>query len=280
MKIAVLGATGFIGKHLSAALHGRGHEIDVLSLRDPIAAASDAARCDAIINLAGEPLAQRWNANVKRRIEDSRVALPRRFLEALAARDQLACTIYVSASAIGYYGTSETETFDEASPPGDDFLARVCVAWEREAHRASDLGMRVALVRTGVALGADGGALERILAPFRMGMGGVVGTGRQWFSWVHIDDLVGVYTMALDRVEGPINACAPVPVTNADFTRQLGAALHRPTRLAVPTFALRAVLGDGAEMVLRGQRVLPKLAQEFGYRFEFGELRDALANLL
>jgi uncharacterized protein len=279
MKVLLLGGSGFVGRHLGKALAARGDEVVSATLRDPGATAGIAALCDAVVNLAGEPIAQRWNESVKQRIEASRVDAPRQFLEALAQRDRR-CTAYVSASAIGFYGTSETETFVEESPPGDDFLAHVCAAWEREASRASALRMRVALVRTGVALGADGGALQKMLPPFRLGIGGVIGSGRQWFSWVHVDDLVGIYLMALDGALGPLNACAPNPVTNADFTKALGAALHRPAALPVPTVALRAILGEGAVMLLEGQRVLPRRTQEFGYRFKFAALTDALANLL
>jgi uncharacterized protein len=279
MKVCLIGALGFVGTHLNEALKRRGDEVVTASLRDPVTAAGLAASCDTVVNLAGEPIAQRWNERVKRRIEESRVAAPRRFLEALA-QCKRRCTAYLSASAVGYYGASETETFVEESTAGHDFLARVCAAWEREALRASDLGMRVALIRTGVALGTGGGALAKMLPPFRLGVGGVIGSGRQWLSWVHVDDLVGIYLMAIDGADGPLNACAPNPVTNAAFTRELGAALHRPTVLPVPTFALRAMLGEGAGMLLTGQRVLPQRTQEFGYRFEFSELRDALANLL
>ncbi len=279
MNVLLLGATGFIGRRLERALRARGDDVVAASLRDPEAAAAAAAQCDAIVNLAGEPLAQHWDENVKLRIESSRVEAPRRFLEALARRTFHA-RAYVSASAIGYYGTSESATFDETSAPGDDFLARVCIGWEREARQAAGLGMRVAIVRTGVALGADGGALAKLLPPFRMGAGGIVGSGRQWFSWVHADDVVGVYLLALDGAEGPLNACAPNPVTNAQFTHALGRALHRPTLLPVPTFALRAMLGEGADMLLQGQRVLPARSQELGYRFAFPELTGALANLL
>jgi uncharacterized protein (TIGR01777 family) len=140
--------------------------------------------------------------------------------------------------------------------------------------------MRVALVRTGVVLGADGGALQKLLPPFRLGIGGNIGNGRQWFSWVHVDDLAGVYLIALDGAEGPLNACAPNPVTNAEFTKALGMALHRPEMLPVPTIALWAILGEGAVMLLEGQRVLPRRTQELGYRFRFDALKDALANLL
>jgi uncharacterized protein (TIGR01777 family) len=279
MNVLLAGATGFIGRRLERALRARGDDVTAVSLRDPEAAAAAAAQCDAIVNLAGEPLAQHWDETVKLRIESSRVEAPRRFLEALSRRT-FAARAYVSASAIGYYGTSETATFDEASGPGDDFLARVCAGWEHEARQAAGLGMRVAIVRTGVALGADGGALAKLLPPFRMGAGGIVGNGRQWLSWVHVDDVVGVYLLALDGAEGPLNACAPNPVTNAQFTHALGRALHRPTLLPVPTFALRAMLGEGADMLLQGQKVLPLRTQELGYRFAFPDLSGALANLL
>ena len=279
MKILLLGASGFVGRHLAAALRKRGDEVVAASLRDAAAAADDAAACDAIVNLAGEPLAQRWDAGVKRRIETSRVEAPRLFIDALSTKPRR-CKVYVSASAVGYYGTSETATFVEESPPGDDFLARVCIGWEREARRSADLGMRVAIVRSGIALGTDGGALQKMLPPFRLGLGGVVGTGRQWLSWIHIGDLVAIYLRALDEFEGAVNACAPHAATNARFTRQLGEALHRPAWIPVPTIALRSMLSEGAEMLLTGQRVLPRRTQELGYRFEFPELKAALANLL
>ncbi|MGB8966687.1 MAG: TIGR01777 family oxidoreductase [Candidatus Cybelea sp.] len=279
MKVLVLGASGFVGRHLAAALRERGDEVTSISLRDPQAAADAAAGSDAVINLAGEPIAQRWSAVVKRRIEESRVDLPRRFLDALSQRERRT-KIYVSASAIGYYGTSATETFVEESTAGNDFLARVCIAWEREAQRASDLGMRVALVRTGVVLSADGGALAKMLPPFRLGMGGRVGSGRQWLSWIHVKDLVGIYLMALDRADGPVNASAPNPVTNGDFTETLASALQRRAILPAPTVALRMMFGEGATVLLAGQRVLPRRTQELGYRFEFPDLKGALADLL
>jgi uncharacterized protein (TIGR01777 family) len=279
MKVLVLGASGFVGRHLAAALRERGDEVTSISLRDPQAAADAAAAFDAVVNLAGEPIAQRWSAVVKRRIEESRVDLPRRFLDALSQRERQT-KIYVSASAIGYYGTSQTETFVEESSAGNDFLARVCIAWEREARRASDLGMRVALVRTGVVLSADGGALAKMLPPFRLGMGGRVGSGRQWLSWIHVKDLVGIYLMALDRADGPVNASAPNPLTNGDFTETLASALQRRAILPAPTVALRMMFGEGATVLLAGQRVLPRRTQELGYRFEFPDLKGALADLL
>ncbi|MGA8473993.1 MAG: TIGR01777 family oxidoreductase [Candidatus Cybelea sp.] len=279
MRVVLLGGSGLVGRHLATALRAREHDVVVASLRDASGAADVAAACDAIVNLAGEPIAQRWNATIKRRVEESRVDAPRRFLEELSRRSRRS-TIYISASAIGYYGTSETETFVEESPAGNDFLARVCAAWEREASHAADLGMRVAIVRTGIVLAKDGGALEKLLPPFRAGIGGRIGSGRQWLSWVHVDDLVGIYLTALSGTEGALNACAPNPVTNATFTHDLGAALRRPTVFPVPTVALRMLLGEGAGMLLAGQRVLPRRTQEIGYRFEFAELKGALANLL
>ncbi|MBV9233490.1 MAG: TIGR01777 family oxidoreductase [Candidatus Eremiobacteraeota bacterium] len=279
MRVLLLGGSGFVGRHLAEALRARGDEVIVASLREPHLAAATAADCDAIVNLSGKPLGQRWNAAVKRRIESSRVELPRRFLEALAQVNRRA-TVYVTASGVGYYGTSDTETFTEESPPGADFLARVCIGWEREAVRAEGLGMRVACIRTGVALGTDGGALAKLLPPFRAGIGGRVGTGSQWISWIHIADLAQIYVMALDGANGAINACAPNAVTNETLTRELGEALHRPTRFAVPALALKAALGEGAQLLLTGQRVVPRRLRDMGYRFVFSDLKAALANLL
>jgi uncharacterized protein len=279
LKVLVLGASGFVGSALTAALRARGDDVLTSTLRDASAAAAFAESCDAVVNLAGEPVAQRWNARVKQRIEASRVELPHRFIDVLS-RQPRKPQVYVSASAVGYYGTSETATFAETSPPANDFLALVCVAWEREARRAADLGMRVAIVRTGIALGTDGGALAKMLPPFRFGIGGPLGSGRQWFSWIHIDDLIGIYLMAIDRADGPLNAVAPHPVTNGEFAKTLGAALHRPAFVPVPAFALRAIFGEGAQPLLHGQRVVPERVTALGYRFAFPQLKEALADLL
>jgi uncharacterized protein len=281
VKVLILGASGFIGKHLAAALRARGDEVVASSLRDPAAAALAAAACDAVVNLAGEPIAQRWNEVVKQRIAYSRTELPRRFLAALSALERRKTSVYVSSSGIGYYGTSETATFDESSPAGDDFLAQVCVAWEAQALKARDLGLRTVVTRTGLVLGTDGGALAKMLPPFRLGLGGIIGSGRQWYSWIHVDDVVGIYLAALDRGDGAYDATAPEPVTNAGFTLALGKALHRPTIFPTPTFALRMMLGEGAYAVLTGQRVLPKrTTEELGYAFGFENLDAAFANLL
>ncbi len=278
MRVAVFGASGFIGTHLTAALSARGDEVRAGSLRDPLRAAQLAAGCDAIANLAGEPIAQRWNARVKERIESSRVALPRAFLEALAVTDGHP-KVFVSASAIGYYGTSETRTFAEDDLAGSDFLANVCERWELQAGRAAELGMRVACIRTGLVLGT-GGALARLLWPFRLGLGGKIASGRQWCSWIHVDDLIGIYLMALDGAQGTLNATAPNPVRNEEFTAALGAALNRPTPFPVPAFAVRALLGEGSTVLLEGQRVLPERTQRLGYAFRFPALEPALAQIL
>lgn len=279
MRVAIAGARGFIGRHLAAALRERGDIVVETSLRDPRAAATAAAGADAVVNLAGEPIGQRWNAGVKERIMSSRVDLPRAFITQLGAMENRPAA-YISASAVGYYGTSETATFTEFSPPGNDFLARVCEGWETEANRAAEHGMRVAIVRTGVALGHDGGALAQMLPPFKLGAGGIIGNGRQWISWVHVDDVVGIYLLALDGTSGALNATTPNPVTNEQFTRALGEAVHRPTVLPMPTFALRMMLGEGARILLEGQRVLPRRTQDEGYRFAFETLSDALPALV
>ncbi|MDQ6930259.1 MAG: TIGR01777 family oxidoreductase [Candidatus Eremiobacteraeota bacterium] len=279
MRIGILGASGFIGKHVTAALRQRGDTVVSASLREPAAAAQTLAGCDAVVNLAGEPIAQRWSSDVKKRIEESRTFAVSTFLDQLSAVAMIPKR-YVSASAVGYYGTSETVTFTEESPAGSDFLARVCLGWEREAARASDLGMRVTCIRNGLALGNDGGALEKIIKPFRMGAGGRVGSGKQWYSWIHIDDLTGIYLMAIDGVDGALNATAPNPVTNSNFTKALGKALGRPTFFPVPGAAIAAILGEGAIVVTEGQRVLPERTMMAGYTFRFSEVGAALANLV
>ena len=281
MKVCVLGASGFVGRHLVRRLEARGDVVTTASLRDPAAAASVASGCDAIVNLAGEPIGQRWSDATKHAILYSRTERPHRFLEALARIETRAPKTYVSASAVGYYGTSETATFVEENPPGADFLAQVCEGWERQAASARDLGMRVAMVRTGLALGDDGGALAKMLPPFRLGLGGIVGTGRQWYSWIHVEDLAGIYLSVLDDGDGPYNAVAPNPVTNAEFTQALGTALHRPTSLPTPLFALKLVLGEGASVLTTGQRVVPqRIVDERAYAFAYPDLDGALSALL
>lgn len=279
MKITLIGASGFIGRHLAAALRGRGDIVALASLRDPAAAAHACEGSDVVVNLAGEPVAQRWSPAVKAKIRASRVAAPRALIDALA-KFATPPQAYVSASAVGYYGTSESATFDESSGPGSDFLAEVCVAWEAEADRAVAAGMRVAKIRTGLVLGTDGGALAKLLPIFKLGGGGPVASGRQWYSWIHVDDQVGIYLHAIDGADGVLAATAPVPVRNAEFTRALAAALHRPAIVPIPAFGMSLVLGEGALVVTQGQRVVPTRTLASGYAFRFPTLDGALAALV
>lgn len=275
----MLGASGFIGRALTAALQARGDDVRGASLRDPARAAEAASGSDVVVNLAGAPVLKRWTDEHKREIARTRIDLPHAFLSALERVDRRP-RAYVSASAIGYYGLSRTATFDETSPPGDDFLARVCVDWEAEAERAQALGLRVAIVRTGVVLGRGGGALAMLTPLFRSGLGGPVASGEQWFSWIDLDDHVGIMLLAIDGYAGVLNATAPQPVTNAEFTRALGAAVHRPAVLRVPAFGLRLLYGDGATMLTEGQRVLPAAALAAGYSFRRPEIAGALRALV
>jgi uncharacterized protein (TIGR01777 family) len=275
VRVTVLGATGFIGCHLTAALRERGDEIVQASLRDPAAAAAASRGSDAVVNLAGAPVAVRWTAASKRAMTESRVDAPRAYLAALASSGGLPAA-YVSASGIGYYGISRTATFTETSPPGNDFLAQLCVRWEAEADRAASLGMRVTKVRTGLVLGAGGGVLGKLLPLFRAGLGGVVASGAQWYSWIALADQVGIYLHAVDGAAGVLDATAPNPVTNRDFTRALARAVGRPALLPVPAFGPALLLGEGAYAVNEGQRVLPERTLATGYVFQFPELDGAL----
>jgi len=277
MRVTVVGASGFIGRHVSAALRARGDEVVEASLRNADAAGQACEGSDALVQLAGAPVTTRWTAAAKDEIRRSRVDATRALVDALAQL-RTRPKVYVSASAVGYYGASETATFTESGPPGDDFLAEVCVGWEREASRAGELGMRVACIRTGIVLGPDGGALARLLPIFKLGLGGVIGSGRQWNSWIHIDDVVGIYLLAIDRAEGPLNATAPEPVRNVDFTRALASALHRPAFLPVPAFALASIFGEGASFLTTGQRVLPERTLSLGYKFHYPQLAGALSS--
>jgi hypothetical protein len=279
MRVTVIGASGFIGHRLSSALRGRGDEVVEASLRNVDATTQACAGSDAIVQLAGAPVITRWTARAKDEIRRSRVDATRALVEALS---QLRARppVYVSASAVGYYGASETATFTESSPPGNDFLAKVCVDWEREASRAGELGMRVACIRTGIVLGRDGGALARLLPIFKAGLGGIIGNGRQWSSWIHIDDVVGIYLLAIDRAEGALDATAPEPVRNVDLTWALASAVHRPAFLPAPAFALHLIFGEGASVLTTGQRVLPERSLSLGYEFRHPQIGPALASAM
>jgi uncharacterized protein (TIGR01777 family) len=279
MRVTILGASGFIGRHLTAALRARGDAVVSASLRDPAAAAAACAGSAAIVNLAGASVSERWTDAHKREIQRSRIDLPRAFIETLVRLPEKPAQ-YVSASAVGFYGTSTSATFTETSPPGTDFLAHICAAWEAEAQRARPLGLRVAVVRTGLVLGADGGALSKLLPLFKLGLGGVVASGEQWYSWIHIDDIVGIYLRALSGFDGALNATAPNPVKNKEFTAALAAAVRRPAILPVPGFAIALVLGQAAVIVTEGQRVLPEATLASGYRFKYPAISAALAAIV
>ncbi len=279
MNIAITGASGFIGRHLTATLTAQGHTTRAVSSRTTPAPGSFAG-CDAIVHLAGEPVAQRWTPAAKKKIMDSRVEGTRAVVRAIAALNPRPATL-ICASAIGYYGSRGDEPLTEDAAPASDFLAQVVRAWEHEAREAETLGVRVVSPRFGVVLGRDGGALPKMALPFRFGVGGRIGSGKQWTSWIHIEDLTALLAFALENVplSGPVNAVAPTPVTNADFTRALARALHRPALFPAPAFALKLALGEMSSMLLGGQRVLPAAALRAGFTFRYPELDSALADL-
>ena len=300
MKVTITGATGLIGSGIVRALQARGDAVTVLtrdpdraratlgdveahawSLLDEPAPAAALAGRDAVVHLAGENVAQRWNDASRRAIRATREIGTRNLVAGLAAIEDRP-GVLVSASAVGYYGERGDEPVTEDAPPGDDFLAHVCIAWEREAQAARELGLRVAMLRTAVVLDKNGGALSKMLPFFRLGIGGPVAGGRQYLPWIHVDDIVGLYLAALDDAswEGPINACAPEPVTNRDFSRALGRALRRPAFAPVPGFAVRVLYGDMAQIVTTGQRTVPMRALEHGYVFEHTDLEQALRDAL
>jgi uncharacterized protein len=297
VKIAISGASGFIGRRLLKNLAAAGHTMHALSRHagtnmpagvrvsvwDPMKGTppEESLRdADAIIHLAGEPVAQRWTSDVKRKIRESRVTGTRNLVQALAGL-QRKPEVLVCASAVGYYGSRGEEILRESSAPGNGYLAEVCVAWEKEAQAAEALGIRVAQVRTGLALDARGGALQRMLPPFRMGAGGRLGDGRHWIPWIHLDDLAGIFEFALSNpVRGGLNGAAPYPVTNAEFTGILAQAVHRPAIFPVPRFALSLLFGEMSEILFASQRAVPVAAEAAGYRFRFPQLGVALADIL
>lgn len=298
MRVTITGATGLIGPAVIAELRRRGPvEITALS-RDPERAAAalgaevevvgwsalDApapaqalSGRDAIVHLAGAPVAQRWSARARQAIAESRTTGTRNLVQGLAEA-QPRPPVLVSSSAIGIYGARHEEPLDEEAALGYGFLAETCIAWEEEAQRAGELGVRVVNMRTGVVLDAHGGALAKMLPPFRMGLGGPVAGGQQYVSWIHLEDLAAMFVAAIEDASwsGPVNATAPEPVTNRELSHELGRALHRPAALPVPAAALQLLYGEMAEIVTTGQRVLPATALVHGYRFRHPHLPEAL----
>jgi uncharacterized protein len=301
MKIAIAGATGFVGSRLVEQLLAQGHEV-VIFTRSPQQVSSRFSKaqvvgyeplksgewqtaisgCDAVVNLAGEPIAEkRWTPAQKRTILDSRQLGTQKIVAAIAAAS-VKPTVLINASAIGYYGTSETSKFNEDSPAGQDFLAEVCTAWETAAQAVTATGTRLVILRLGIVLGENGGALGKMLAPFSAFVGGPIGSGKQWFSWVHRDDVVKLIITAItdSQMQGVYNATAPNPVTMADFSQTLGAVMNRPSWLPVPNFALEAMLGEGAIVVLEGQQVIPTHTLAQGFEFQYPTLTPALKAIL
>jgi uncharacterized protein (TIGR01777 family) len=300
MRILVTGATGLIGSRLCQLLSGEGHTVIALS-RSPERAKKLAVaeaykwqpeaelppeqalkEVDAVAHLAGEPIAaHRWSDEQKRRIRDSRVLSTKNLVNAMHSAAP-APRVLVSSSAVGFYGDRGDELLIESSPAGSGFMSEVCVSWEQEAERAKHFGVRVVEVRTGVVLSAEGGALKKMLPPFKLGVGGPLGSGKQWFPWIHIEDIVGIFRDALlsSSLNGPVNGTAPELATNAEFTRQLGRVLHRPAFMPVPEFALRGLMGEMADVLLGSNRVVPKAMLDAGYRFQYPSLAHALEDLL
>jgi len=274
MTVAITGASGMIGIGLQQRLLEAGHTAHAIPRGSAVPA------CDAVVNLAGEPIAQRWTRAAKKRIYDSRVEGTRRFVHALSAQSQRP-RVLVCASAVGFYGSRGDEILTETSSPGAGFLPHVALGWEESAQTAEALGIRVISLRFGMVLG-HGGALAKLLPLFRLGIGGRLGSGRQWMSWIHIDDAVSLILFAIENaaLRGAVNATAPHPVTNDEFTRRLAAALHRPAIFPVPSFALKLVLGEMSEVLLDSQRVLPAAALAAGFHFHYPQLSAALENVL
>lgn len=298
MKIAISGGTGFIGRPLAARLAQAGHQLVLLTRKpdkvESLPPGAEAAFFDsnrafptenlrgaeAVIHLAGESVGRRWNDEVKRKILESRTrgtaALTR------AARESGTVRVFLSASGVGFYGDRGAEPLTESSPPGDDFLSKVCIEWEAPVLALRDSGIRTAVFRLGVVLHPEGGALARMLTPFKLGAGGPMGSGKQYFAFVHRDDVVRVFEEALTNpaYEGVFNVVAPEPVTNKEFTRALGKALHRPAVIPVPAFALRTLFAEMADQLLTGQRALPKRLTEVGFQFRYPDVESALRDLV
>ncbi|MEJ7698492.1 MAG: TIGR01777 family oxidoreductase [Pyrinomonadaceae bacterium] len=297
MKILISGASGLVGTHLIPTLLAKGHEIYKLVRKTPKSSdeiqweaekgfsETEQAKLenfDAVMHLAGDNVAsENWSDEKKRKIKDSRVVGTRVLVDALK-RAQNPPKIFVSASATGFYGNRKDEILTEDSRQGAGFLTDVCTAWEDEIEKAEEFA-RVVFLRIGVVLAKDGGALEKMLMPFKFGVGGTIGSGKQWMSWIALDDLIKLIHFALENetLRGAVNAVAPNPVTNEEFTKMLGKALHRPTVLPIPTFAIKLMFGEmGETLLLQGARVLPKRLLDAGFEFQFSNLEEAMKHVL
>lgn len=300
MRILITGATGLIGGSVARSLAADGHELIALTRRPEKASAASISRflqwdpqkgppnpsvwegIEAVIHLAGEPIdAKRWTKDQKRQIRDSRVIGTQNLVAGLTQASTRP-KILIAGSAVGYYGDRGDEVLKEDSPAGQGFMSEICRAWEQAALEAQRAGVRVVTVRTGVVLSPEGGALKRMTPPFQFGVGGELGSGKQWFPWIHLDDIVGLFRHALEsaQLKGPLNGSAPGVVRNREFTQTLAAVMHRPAIFSVPEFALRILFGEMVEAILASQRVTPELALRTGYKFRFPNLKDALQDLL
>lgn len=302
MRVFLTGGTGLVGTEIARQLLARGDQPVILTRRSNPTSHSlgDAVDwiqgdptelddwtqsvdgCDAAVNLAGESLfAKRWTQKQKERLRDSRVKTTQNLVQAIQQATKRP-TVLVSTSAVGYYGSVPEGELTENSPAGSDFLAELSVAWENAATSAEEFGVRVVLLRVGIVLSLDEGALAKMLTPFRLGAGGPLGNGKQWWSWIHIQDLARLYLYALDAsgLKGPLNGTAPNPVRNQEFSQKLATVLNRPCLLPAPGFAMRLVLGEVAEVILNGQKVLPQVALDQGFEFRFPECEPALRDLL
>jgi uncharacterized protein (TIGR01777 family) len=303
MRIVITGGSGFIGRRLVARLLEQGDQVLVLTRRpeqarrilgespnlkllpyDPYRPQTWATALEGyegIVNLAGEPLASsRWTEAKKKEIRRSRVETTQALVQALASLNQKP-QVMISSSAVGYYGSHpEGDPLTETDPPAQDFLAEVCQAWEAAARPVEELGIRLAIVRTGIVLGPDGGALGQMLAPFQFFIGGTIGSGKQWLSWIHREDWVSLVCFLLEQGSGVFNATAPNPVQMEEFCRTLGQVLGRPSWLPVPELALELLLGEAAQVVLTGQKVIPQAALQMGFTFQYPQLKEALRQIL
>ncbi|KAH7692688.1 Epimerase family protein SDR39U1 protein [Dioscorea alata] len=301
MVVSITGATGFIGRRLVQKLLSDNHGVHVLTrsrrnaqLIFPVESFPEVTIAeeqqwgnsiqvsDAVVNLAGMPISTRWSPEIKKEIKQSRINVTAKVVHLINQMNaDVRPSVLVSATAIGYYGTSENKVFDEASPSGHDYLSEVCREWEGRALEV-DKDVRLVLIRIGVVLGKDGGALAKMIPLFMMFAGGPLGTGNQWFSWIHLDDLVNLICEALTNpsYKGVINGTAPNPVRLSEMCKELGNVMGRPSWLPVPDFALKAVLGEGATLVLDGQKVIPAKAKELGFSFKYPSIRNALKAII
>jgi uncharacterized protein (TIGR01777 family) len=300
MKILMTGGTGFVGKQLTSRFIQEGNEVTLLtrSLKESGQPPKGVSYLqgdptqkgpwqeaipgqDVIINLAGASIFSKWSDDYKKRIRDSRVFTTRNIIEAIPSKSEREISLF-STSAVGYYGFHGEEELDEASPPGNDFLARLAIEWEAEALKAREKGVRVVITRFGIVLGEKGGALGQMIPLFKKFIGGPIGSGRQWFSWVHIKDLAEAFVFLIKHPEirGPVNVCSPNPVKNKDLAKALGRALHRPSFLPAPGFMIKLVLGEFGSVILEGQRVLPRRLLKEGFTFQYPDIDKALQSII